>query len=123
MVLIVGVLVDDLLIAGSSMEIIEKFIEKPSQKFKVKDMGKLHYFLGVKVNQKPGKIWIGQPTYTKEILEKINMKNSKPVATPVEQGTKLMKNALTKNYFSQPLEACCTYQQKQDPTSLLPLEM
>ena len=87
--LVVGVFVDDLVIAGSLTESIKDFIEKLSRKFKVKDMGKLHYFLGVQVNQKPGKIWIGQPTYTKEILEKFNMENSKPVSTPVEQGTKL----------------------------------
>ena len=57
--LVVGVFVDDLVIAGSSTESIKDFVEKLSRKFKVKDMGKLHYFLGVQVNQKPGKILIG----------------------------------------------------------------
>ena len=55
-------------------------------------MGKLHHFLGVKVIRcNTGNIWIGQPTYTKETLKKFTMENSKPVATPAESGSKLMK--------------------------------
>ncbi|KAA0042450.1 reverse transcriptase [Cucumis melo var. makuwa] len=37
-------------------------------------------------------IFISQERYTREILEKFNMMNSKPVATPIETGTKLSKH-------------------------------
>ena len=55
-------------------------------------MDKLHYFLGVKVVYlEPGKIWIGQPTYTVEVLKKFQMENSKPTTTPCDAGAKLTK--------------------------------
>ncbi len=56
-------------------------------------MGELTQFLGVKIVQKPKteEIWMGQTTYTKSVLKKIEMENSKPVATPVDINTKLVK--------------------------------
>jgi hypothetical protein len=61
----------------------------------MKDMGQLHYFLGVKVIQKPysKEIWIGQEAYTKSVLERFGMGSSKPESTPVNPGTKLKKAA------------------------------
>ena len=58
-------------------------------------MGQLHYFLGVKVIQKPDskEIWIGQEAYTKSVLERFGMGSSKPESTPVNPGTKLKKAA------------------------------
>ena len=61
--------------------------------FRVKDLGELHYFLGVNVKQNSdgGNIWIGQPSYTQEVLKKFRLERCKPAATPVAQGTKLLK--------------------------------
>ena len=57
-------------------------------------MGKLHYFLGMKVVQdkKTGNIWIGQPAYTENLLKKFGMDTSKPVSTPVDTSTKFPGN-------------------------------
>ena len=38
-----------------------------------------------------GKIWIGQPSYFQNVLEKCGLQNCKPAATPVATGTKLLK--------------------------------
>ena len=38
-----------------------------------------------------GKISLCQPTYTREILRRFGMENSKSIATPVDQGSRLMK--------------------------------
>ncbi len=55
-------------------------------------MGKLHYFLGVKIAYPgSGKIWIGQPASTAEVLKRFQMENSKPTATPIDTGAKLTK--------------------------------
>ena len=63
-----------------------------SAQFDVKDLDDLHYFLGVKVkHDHEGSKWIGQPTYTTNILEKFGMKEAKPVTTPVNTDLKLMK--------------------------------
>ena len=61
--------------------------------FEVKDMGELHYFLGVKViqSQRTGEVWIGQGAYTKSILQKFGMEDANAVCTPVDPSVKLEK--------------------------------
>ena len=67
--------------------------EALAKQFEVKDMGELHYFLGMSIvqNHKAGNIWISQPTYTENILKKFGMENAKAVNTPTAAGTKLVK--------------------------------
>ena len=56
------------------------------------DMGTFHHFLGMKITYADsGNIWIGQPTYVREVLKKFGMDDSKPVVTPVESGSKSLK--------------------------------
>ena len=87
-----AVYVDDITLAGKTTERIQQIIREIAKQFDVKDMGKLRHFLGVKVKHlEEGGIWIGQPTYIKEILKKFNMENSKSVATPLDSGPKLIK--------------------------------
>ena len=59
----------------------------------MQDLGVLHHFLGIKVQQDlvEGKVWIGQPTYTLRLLERFNKQDSKPVNTPSDPGSKLVK--------------------------------
>ncbi len=59
----------------------------------MKDLGELHYFLGVNVKQSSdtGNIWIGQKAYTEAVLRKFGMENSKSAITPVTPGIKLIK--------------------------------
>ena len=87
--LIVCVYVDDIVLAGPSDEKITEVKQNISKRFEVKDMGELKYFLVVQVIKEGGKVWIGQPTYTENILNKFGMKNCKPVSTPVDANSKL----------------------------------
>ena len=99
---IIAVYVDDIILAGESSTRIQELIQKIDEKFEIKDMGKLHHFLGVKiVYMKENKIWIGQQTYTTEILKKFQMENSKPVSTPTEHGTKLAKTSTESRLVDQ----------------------
>ncbi|KAK3719576.1 hypothetical protein QZH41_006798 [Actinostola sp. cb2023] len=88
---IIAVYVDDIVLAGPSDEKIAEVKQNISERFEVKDMGELKYFLGVQVIQEDGKVWIGQPTYTENILKKFGMENCKPVSTPVDPNFKLTK--------------------------------
>ena len=46
--------------------------------FDMKDMGELKHFLGMKIIQHPnGNIWMGQTSYTKNVLEKFGMETTK----------------------------------------------
>ena len=80
-IFIAAVYVDDIILASKSSTRIQEFIKSISESFDIKDMGKLHYFLGVKIAYSgSGKIWIGQPAYTVEVLKRFQMENSKPTA-------------------------------------------
>ena len=91
--LFLAVYVDDIVLAGKSQQTIAKVKADLGKHFRVKDMGELHYFLGVNVKQnfEAGKIWIGQPSYAQNVLEKFGLQNCKLAATPVATGTKLLK--------------------------------
>ena len=90
---IIEVYVDDFVIAAKTTEKIEEIKTALSQKFEVKDLGELHYFLGVLVtqNHKRGTVWIGQPSFTESILQKYGMEEAKSVKTPVSADLKLLK--------------------------------
>uniref|UniRef100_A0A1X7T3K7 Reverse transcriptase Ty1/copia-type domain-containing protein n=1 Tax=Amphimedon queenslandica TaxID=400682 RepID=A0A1X7T3K7_AMPQE len=77
--------VDDILLASKTDERLDDVNRQLASKFKIKDLGELCYFLGVKVVQNTEKqtIWLGQPTYTKQLLEQFNMSDAKATKTPV----------------------------------------
>lgn len=96
-------------------------------KFKVKDMGKLSYCLGVKIEQdeESGSMWIGQPLYKESILRKFRMDEAKPIKTPVNVSVKLTQadEKLIRAYTSLQLVACCTYRLAHDLILRMLLEM
>ena len=69
---IVCVYVDDIVIACGSEEQLKKFKSSIYKRFNVKDLGKLHHFLGMKFVQDDvsGDIWIGHPVYIDKVVEK-----------------------------------------------------
>ena len=90
-IMYIGVYVDDIILAGGSVTQLEEIKRDLSQEFDIKDLGKLQYFLGMKVVQDEGSrsIWIGQPAYAENLLKKHGMQDSKPTGTPVDVNAKL----------------------------------
>ena len=62
---IIAIYVDDIVLAGKTGRRLTEVKREIESKFKVKDLGELHYFLGVKVvqNKEKQSIWLGQPSY------------------------------------------------------------
>ena len=85
----IAIYVDDILLAGKSIERLNAVKQNLSQQFQVKDMGELHYFLGVKVVQdhKAGSIWMVQQSYTENILRNFGMEDAKSIRTPMDTST------------------------------------
>ena len=108
---LIAVYVDDILLAGKCNKKMSEIKKAIAEQFDVKDLGELHYLLGVMVKQDRSNqsIWIGQPTYSTKVL---GMKDAKPIATPVNAGVKLKK--ADKNdelvYISQQWGACSIFQ-------------
>eukprot|EP00253_Pinus_taeda_P018017 PITA_18017 len=51
--------------------------------FDIKDLGLMHYLLGLEVWQKNGEIFLGQGRYAIEILKRFKMQDCRPMATPM----------------------------------------
>ena len=47
--LILLLYVDDMLITGSTLELVNTFIQLLSSEFAVKDLGPIHYFIGIEI--------------------------------------------------------------------------
>ena len=89
------VYVDDVLITGSSKAAITDLIAALNQTFALKDLGHLHYFLGVEVRStKEGGIHLSQSKYIKDVLLKAKMSDCKPCPTPMTSGLKLSNQGI-----------------------------
>jgi len=70
------------------MEIINKTKGTLHQTFRIKDLGKLKYFLGFEISRTKKGIHMCQRKYALDILNETGMTNSKPCQTPLMSDTK-----------------------------------
>ena len=91
---IVAVYVDDLIIATKTEGEMQLVKEVLHSRFKMKDMGKLHYCLGITIRQDDTekKIEIQQKQYILRMLEKYGLQDAKPVSTPADPNVRLRKD-------------------------------
>lgn len=61
------VYVDDILITGSSLKLIQETKEALKMAFKMKDLGELKYFLGIEFTRSKASILMHQRKYTLEL--------------------------------------------------------
>ena len=62
------------------------------EKIKMKDLGELQYFLGIKVIRSPSGIQLLKRQYGLDMLSKYGLTRCKPILVPLEQNTKLSAN-------------------------------
>lgn len=82
-ILIVQVYVDDIVFGGSSNSIVARFAEDMSREFEMSMMGELQFFLGLQIKQSKEGTFVHQAKYTKDIVMKFKMEDSKAMATPI----------------------------------------
>ena len=58
--------------------------------FEMKDLGTMHYFLGLEVWQKPSEIMLSQGKYAVEILKRFRMMDCKSMTTSMMMNLKLL---------------------------------
>jgi hypothetical protein len=88
-IVVIVIYVDDLIIIGDSDTDIFDLKKFLKQKFEMKDLGELRYFLGIEVIQFPKGIWLLQRQYALNKLSKYAMTGCKPISIPLEQNVKL----------------------------------
>ena len=85
--------VDDILLIGNNIEMLESVKEYLNKSFSMKDLGEAAFILGIKIYRDRSRRLIGlsQSTYLDKILKKFKMDQSKKGFLPVLQGVKLSK--------------------------------
>ncbi|CAN6719979.1 unnamed protein product [Malus baccata var. baccata] len=63
-----------------------------TKEFDLKDLGSLHYFLGIQITRTYEGLFLSQEKYVKYLLKKTEMFDSKPSATPCLPYNRLLKN-------------------------------
>ena len=75
--------VDDLLLFGSDLKLLEQVKGMLSKKFKMKDLGEVSYYLGMQVSRNDKGIFVSQQRYIEVMLEKYGLSDANPVETPL----------------------------------------
>jgi hypothetical protein len=81
--------VDDIVLTASSPELLQHTTTALQQQFVTKDLGPLHHFLGVSVEQWSNNLFLHQRQYARDILGRAGMSDCKPCPTPVDTQAKV----------------------------------
>lgn len=75
-----------------------------TSEFEMKNLGMMHYFLGLEVWQKAGEIFLSQGKYVVKLLEWFGMVDYKPLITPMELNFKKLCGSVVGRELGNPYE-------------------
>jgi len=90
--IIIILYLDDLLITGVE-RIIQECKKILATDFEMKDLGLMHYYLGLEVWERPVEIYLGQVKYIIKLLHKFGMMDSKLMVTPMITNLKKLRSS------------------------------
>ncbi|XP_076891316.1 uncharacterized protein LOC143542661 [Bidens hawaiensis] len=79
------VYVDDIVVTGNSKSEIDKRKQLLKTKFRIEDLGKLKYFLGIKVIQSEEGVCLSQRKYCMDMKSEFRLSASKPMSVPIDK--------------------------------------
>jgi hypothetical protein len=68
----------------------------------MKDLGLMHYFLGLEVWQRQGKIFLAEGKYIVDVLKRFGMMDCKSMSTPIVTNLKNLHDSDTGSYLVDP---------------------
>jgi hypothetical protein len=86
------VYVDDIIMTNSSSVFTDTLVARLNQEFSLKDIGDLHYFLGIEVKRSKNELLMSQERSALDILSRVNMSSYKAVSTLMSPYDKLLVN-------------------------------
>jgi hypothetical protein len=95
-IILISLYVDDMIITGNADDLIRGIKRLMAQVFEMKDLGSLHYCLGLEVFRDTGQTFLTQGKYARNLLEKFGMDQCRSAATPLQQNLKLSSDDGTK---------------------------
>ncbi|XP_019173539.1 PREDICTED: uncharacterized protein LOC109169121 [Ipomoea nil] len=78
------VYVDDILLLGNSSGMVQNVMTQLSTTFRIRDLGKPRFFLGIEATYTGDGLMLSQQRYMLEVLRKAGMETCKPLSTPME---------------------------------------
>ncbi|XP_019078979.1 uncharacterized mitochondrial protein AtMg00810-like [Vitis vinifera] len=78
-----------MVITESNSSMVQTLITRLSKEFSMKDLGDLHYFLGIEVQANEKGLFLSQMKYALELLQRASMIDAKPISTPCVVGQHL----------------------------------
>jgi len=90
---VILVYVDDLVFGGTNSNEIQTIKTLLDNKFSIKDLGTLKYFLGFEIARSQNGISLCQRKYTLDLLQDAGLLGAKPCSTPMEPHLQLQKNS------------------------------
>nr|XP_016457873.1 PREDICTED: uncharacterized mitochondrial protein AtMg00810-like [Nicotiana tabacum]XP_016457931.1 PREDICTED: uncharacterized mitochondrial protein AtMg00810-like [Nicotiana tabacum] len=86
---VLAVYVDDILLVVDDISELNSLKQFLDSQFKIKDLGLVHYFLGLEISQHPQGYLMNQQKYTTDLLQEFNFHHFSPVTTPLDSYVKL----------------------------------
>eukprot|EP00253_Pinus_taeda_P034822 PITA_34822 len=95
-IILISLYVDDMIITGDADNLIRGIKKLMAQVFEMKDLGSLHYCLGLEVCRNTGQTFLTQWKYDRNLLEKFGMDQCRSAAIPLQHNLKLSSDDDTK---------------------------
>ncbi|XP_019259358.1 PREDICTED: uncharacterized protein LOC109237494 [Nicotiana attenuata] len=86
---IIAVYVDEILLTGNNKEELHQLKKFLHKEFQIKDLGNLHYFLGLETLHEPQGLVISQRKFTLEVLNEFDCSSLPSLTSPVDPSCKL----------------------------------
>jgi hypothetical protein len=87
------VYIDDIVVASDNLAAVSTFIHMLNNKFQLKDLGQLKYFLGLEIARSELGISVCQRKYALDILETTSLLASKTTKVPMDPNVKFSKDS------------------------------
>jgi histone deacetylase 1/2 len=81
--------VDDIIVASSSDLATKNLLLQLNTQFAIKDLGDLHYFLGIEVQTRPTGLLLTQSKYASDLIRKVGLQHCSTCPTPLSTADKL----------------------------------
>jgi histone deacetylase 1/2 len=88
-IIFVLIYVDDIIVTSSSDSAVSALLKDLNVPFAIKDLGPLHFFLGIEVKHTSDGLLLTQEKYTNDLMSKVGMVGCKAAPTPLSSSEPL----------------------------------
>lgn len=81
--------VDDIIVTSSSNKVVTGLLKDLKSEFALKDLGDLHFFLGIEVKKHGNDLHLSQEKYATDLVKSVGLQGCKPSSTPLSSSEKL----------------------------------